>query len=434
MRSLVLSASAPLLLAMLLTGCAGISTTPATPSQLSLGAMQGTVHGGQQPVSGATIQLYQVGSTGYGTGAAALLTSTVTSDAAGSFSITGKYTCTSGTELYLTATGGNPGLTQGTNNAALALMAGLGLCDSLTPSTYISVNEITTVGAVWALSPFMTGTSASIVIGAPATNQTGLATAFADVAQIVNNSTGSTPGTALPTGAVAPTTEINTLADIVAGCVNSAGGSSVACSLLFANATPPGGAAPSNTLAAALNIARNPGQNVSALLGLANGTSPFQPVLTAANDFTLGVTYQVGATPAAVAIDASNSVWVVNNAASSVTRLTHAGVATTYTSGVGGLSLPTSIAIDSSGNAWIPNTNNSLTEISASGTGSNFTGGGLNLPKSVAIDGLGMIWVANGGTSTLSTFTGTGVVVTGSPFAVAPANGAGELGVSINPR
>jgi len=50
------------------------------------------VHGGQQGVSGATIQLYAAGATGYGLAATALLTTTVTSHAAGSFNITGDYT------------------------------------------------------------------------------------------------------------------------------------------------------------------------------------------------------------------------------------------------------------------------------------------------------------------------------------------------------
>lgn len=53
---------------------------------------------------------------------------------------------------------------------ALAMMAGLGLCENLTASTYIFINEITSVAAVWALSPFMTGATASVTIGAPSSN------------------------------------------------------------------------------------------------------------------------------------------------------------------------------------------------------------------------------------------------------------------------
>ena len=41
---------------------------------------------------------------------------------AGSFTLTGIYTCPSpGAEIYITSTGGNPGLSAGTNNPNLAL-------------------------------------------------------------------------------------------------------------------------------------------------------------------------------------------------------------------------------------------------------------------------------------------------------------------------
>jgi len=58
-------------------------------------AIQGNVHGGQQPVTGATIQLYAVGTSGYGSAATPLLTKTVTTDQNGGFSISGDYTCPS---------------------------------------------------------------------------------------------------------------------------------------------------------------------------------------------------------------------------------------------------------------------------------------------------------------------------------------------------
>ena len=101
---------------------------------------------------------------------------------------------------------------------------------------------------------------------------------------------------------------------------------------------------------------------------------------------------------------------------------------------VGGLNLPTSVAIDAGENAWITNTNNSLTQISATGTGTNHVGGGLNAPKAIAIGGLGMIWAGNGGSTTLSAFGNTGSPISGSPFAVVPGNRTGEVAVGINPR
>ena len=107
----------------------GCSANVPSNGPVAGGQLRGSVHGGQQPVTGASIQLYAAGTTGYGTSATALLTSPVVTDSSGSFSITGDYTCPSSTsQLYLVATGGNPGLAAGTNNAALALMAALGPC------------------------------------------------------------------------------------------------------------------------------------------------------------------------------------------------------------------------------------------------------------------------------------------------------------------
>jgi hypothetical protein len=160
------------LLSFLLGGCAQNQPAKVTEPLLR----HSSVHGGQQPVSGSTLQLYAVGTTGDGSPATPLLTQTVTSDANGNFTITGAYTCPSASTLvYVTATGGNPGLSSGTNNAALALMAALGPCGSLGPSTFISMNELTTVAAVWALAPFMSSYSS---IGSGSADAAALASAF----------------------------------------------------------------------------------------------------------------------------------------------------------------------------------------------------------------------------------------------------------------
>src|ERR1700693_5105122 len=91
--------------AALLTSCG----TGSGKRDVSLVVLRGGVHGGQQPVSGASIQLYAAGATGYGSAATALLTTTVTSGAGGSFTITGDYDCPSASsQVYLVASGGNP--------------------------------------------------------------------------------------------------------------------------------------------------------------------------------------------------------------------------------------------------------------------------------------------------------------------------------------
>jgi trimeric autotransporter adhesin len=266
------------LLSFLLGGCAQNQPAKVTEPLVR----HSSVHGGQQPVSGSTLQLYAVGTTGDGSPATPLLTQTVTSDANGNFTITGAYTCPSASTLvYVTATGGNPGLSSGTNNAALALMAALGPCGSLGPSTFISMNELTTVAAVWALAPFMSSYSS---IGSRSTDATTLASAFTLASEYVNTTTGTAPGLNVPTGTTVPVAQLNTLADILSSCVNSPGGvagDGSACGTLFVAAAPSGGTAPVEVIGAGLNIANNPAANVSRLFGLVTATAPFQPMLAA---------------------------------------------------------------------------------------------------------------------------------------------------------
>ena len=431
------SAAIAAAITLAITGCANPFNSATNTEPVVLGAIQGRTFGGQQPVSGATIQLYQVGTTGYGTGATPLITgAAVTTDVHGAFTITGKYTaCTSGSQIYITALGGNPG--SGTNNS-LALMAGLGLCDNLTTSTFININEITTVATVWAMAPFMNG----ITIGAPATNPAGLAQAMADVAVLTNVSTGATPGTGLPTGATSPTAEIDTLADILASCVNSTGaGDGAACDRLFANATSRTGVVPTDTVTAAINMATQPSKNVATLFGLSSSTAPFQPTLSSINDFTVGVTYSVGgfSGPSSLAIDSSNNVWITNASGNSVTELSHAGLPLSGTAGftVGAINTPSAVAIDAAGDAWIANAGTStVTELTSAGVnvmGSPFSGGGLSTPSSIAIDSSGSVWLANRGTGTVTALSSKGVAL--SPTAgYVPAGVTAPVAVAINPR
>ncbi len=104
--------------------------------------------------------------------AAILLTTTVTTAADGSFNITGDYTCPTASSLvYLTATGGNPGV--GSNNSAIQMVAPLGACGNLNSSTFINVNEVTTAAAAVALGQFFNpafGSSSTDTFGTSATN------------------------------------------------------------------------------------------------------------------------------------------------------------------------------------------------------------------------------------------------------------------------
>jgi hypothetical protein len=248
-------------------------------SQLAVPAgKHGLVHGGQQPVTGSTIQLYAVGTTGDGSAATPLLSPAPVSDANGGFNISGTYTCPSSSSLvYIVASGGNPGLPPGTNNGALSLMAALGPCGNLSASTFIIINELTTVAGVYSLAPYMTSPSA---IGSAPGDAVALAGAFTLASQFANTATGTTPGTGVPLGTTVPVEQINTIGNILAACINSAGGTSgdnTPCGMLFSLTTPTGLTPATNTVTALLHLANNPTLNTAALYNLVTPGAPFQP-------------------------------------------------------------------------------------------------------------------------------------------------------------
>jgi hypothetical protein len=437
----LLAGAASLALCALLSGCGTASVATNTSGIAHSVQLKGTVHGGQWPVAGANIQFYAAGSNGYGVGSTYLVgtsllgTTVVTTGADGSFSITGDYVCPSPTTLvYLVATGGNPGLPQGTN-PNIGLMATLGQCGQLSNSTFVSINELTTVASVWALSPFMNSVSN---IGSSASNAQGLLNAFAAVNKLVNTATGVVSGPALPAGATLPVAKINTLADILASCINTAGGiagDGSACGILFSN-TAVNGTAPTDTITAAMNMAQHPNNQVSALVGMTTPAAPFQPTLASTpNDLQLVISYSAGgfSSPRGVAVDASGYVWVPNAAGNTLTQLDNSGVPLSGTSGysAGTLNQPSAVAIDLSGNAWVANKgNNSVSEINPSGTaGTIYSGGGLNTPTSIAIDAYGNAWTANNGNSSVTEIAPSGTITTYTPAGVST-----PVGIAIDPK
>jgi len=295
-RKCTLSRILLLVPALLLSGC-GVQQHPTTAIPDLGSGIHGMAHGGQQSISGATIQLYAVGTASDGSAATALLTTTVTTSdgtgiggnasnnfnayTPGVFNITGDYTCPTPTTLvYITATGGNPGMTLGTNNTSIAILAALGQCQTLATTPFISIDEVTTVGAIAALAPYVTSFSA---IGSATSDASALSTAFTLASEYVNIATGTSPGTNVPAGMAVPTTQINTLANILSSCVNSSGGTAgdtSNCGYLYTYSTPSGGTAPTNVLNAILDITNNPTNNIQSLLGLASANAPFQPALT----------------------------------------------------------------------------------------------------------------------------------------------------------
>jgi len=391
-----------------------------------------------------------------------LLSGAVTTDTKGDFTISGSFSCPStSSQVYLIAKGGNAGT--GDNNQAV-LMTALGNCSSLDPNTTVKVNEITTVAAIYALSQFMK--PGSTAVGTSSTNVTGLVNAFQTAANLVDISAGTVRSVTPGGNGTVPQSTINTLANILASCVDSVASSST-CSTFFTATTPSGGAAPADTLAAILDIALNPGHNVAKIYSIVPTATSFKPSLAGApNDWTLSVEYtggglnygqllavdgqgniwvpnavdpgtlsefsptgnalspQAGFTggglsyPYALAVDTVGNVWTANSANSTVSEHTSSG---TPLSGSGftaqGLVKPYAIALDSAGNIFTANGNNSVSKLNAAGTAvAQFINGGLDLPFAIAIDSSQNVWVANSGVSnSVSKFAngGTAASVTG---------------------
>jgi len=440
-----------------LTGCSASFGDLSNTSTQTAVHIRGVVHGGQQSLNGAHVYMYAASTAAYGgsgivasssNASTSLLTSAtgnpadgngnfyVITDEAGNFDINGAFACTPNTQVYLYSTGGDPqvngiGTPSGANSSA-TLMAVVGNCASATASsafpsvTFVAMNEVSTVVTAFALAGFATD---PVHIGAPsavtghALSGTGLANAFNTALNIVNQASGL-PNASFPlnSNVTVPVTRINTVADFLAACVNSSGGSSTGCSTLFINTTY--GAAPTtDTAAAAIHFAQNPNGNVSALLGLPTSTSPFQPFFSSANDLSLTLNYAGGGMsgPSGIAVDGAGNAWVTNPSDDAVTVISTSGTFLSGTNGFtgGGLSHPLGIAIDSSGNAWVDNLgSNSVTEISTSGTflsGTNgYTGGGLNEPEGIAFDGLGNAWVANEGGNSVTEISSTGTFPSGT--------------------
>jgi len=440
-------------LLLVLAGCgSGAVLTGPSPGGLISG-LQGTVHGGQQPVGGAVVRLMAPGLTGYGS-APTVLASTTSGVVGGGFTLPA-YTCPTPDQLvYIEATGGNSGT--GTNSA-IDLVALLGNCSTLSASTHIIVSELTTVTAAYALAPFAVVSASGVSIGTSATNLTGLNNAFGPANNLVAFSSTTARGPNDLPGMVLPTQMVNTLANILAACINTGSPASTNCSTLFTDTTV-GSVTPTSTFAAALNIALHPGANVAGLYALSNATSPFGPTAAIAPaDFSLAIGYNGSgiATYGAidVAIDATGNAWISTfNTTATLTGLIEITPSGQYPGGANGfgttvLAPSVGIGVDPQGIIWVDNTNDgALTAFNPNG--SVYTSiSGINSPNGQAIDGNGDIYSSAGGNgnntfsevlnlgggtySSGTTFTayshfGTGICITPSVVFETAAGAPGE--------
>ena len=421
-----LSVLLPAVLLSALTGCGIGKLDTSTPRVAqTVPAFKGTMMGGQSPIVNATVRVYATGSdgactssgsaaaciasdTGYGTGTL-LQEATVVSDcgsngatacsaeqetdASGNFSFAGGYFCPAGEFAYIVGSGGSPGNAGNAVNSKILLVAALGRCEDLYTAvtggysgykgSSIVVNEITTVAAGYALGNFATVSGSTVGIGAPSTNNAakvsgsstgtptaaaGLYHAFLNAANLANPFSTTTLSSA-PTapagnsGATLPTALINTIANILANCVDSSG-SGGQCSGL------PGGA---DTFTAVKTLAANPtlggsSTAVNALYNLPTGAGPFSPILSGApNDFSIAIKYPAGIGngnginlkfPLSIALDVNDNLYIANNskyaggttgnAVSNIISLASNGAVNAQTSTIGVISADYGLSLDAS--------------------------------------------------------------------------------------
>jgi hypothetical protein len=427
---------------LLMSGC-GIGPA-AGPAELPASfSMAGHVHGGQFPVTGSHIGLFATASSGTsnaGYGKLATLLATATTDVNGTFTISSSYSCPSTQQAYIVAAGGNPGLTPGTDNSAIFLVAALGPCTGIGSVGTIDINEVTTVAAAYALSGFLPAggagmTEAALVstsingtmpgVTTSANNTQGLTDAFANAANIVSINTGLAY-TAAPsnTNSQVPQSIIHALADALQYCVNTTSATSSACAStsspvgLFVAATPPTGSGisqPVNIFQAALNIAQYPANNVGAIYTDISPTPAFPTTLSAApTDWTIAVAY-TGSTmvsTSGLGISSNDTVYVAGTGY--LIDFTPQGTPISTTNILTGVPSGDALrymAFDSSGDLFIADGNAASTdtkvyELNSSNTVSVLNYGSVATDANtynIAVDNLGDVWTSTYSKATCST-------------------------------
>jgi streptogramin lyase len=336
------------------------------------------------------------------------------------------------------------------NNPAIVNLATLGVCPSTGSQNFsylnfVYMNEVSTAAQAYAFAGFTPSPSTGglAVGGASAANLsipasdplalTGLQDAALTAAQLydIQGSITGTGGdgdthiaraTTPVGGGTVPQALIDTVANILANCVDSANTSSSAssqCTTLFANTSSSGtvgtGVKPIDTGSAAYQMAHNPLFNVATLVGSPTGNAPYQPSLSSANDLSVGIVFTPAhiLRPQGIAVDGSGNVWYTNTGTGYVTALNPQG-GVLYNVANAGDNLGY-IAIDGAGTAWYGDmTLSSLSAISSAGAFvATYQTGNLTIPQAIAVDGTngsGYIYVEDN--PSVDKINGTGTIRT----------------------
>ncbi len=436
--------------AMLMAGCANMPTVSSNVDTLNANAatIGGKVHGGNQPVSGATVNLYFAGQA---TNSVATLaaTTTTSNDGTGSFSFTesssspnngttNTFSCPTnqGSPLvYVVAKGGNT-LNNGNssvNNSAAAFIALYGSCASLSNGAFVDMTELTTVATMAAIQQFFNPTNYTITFDGIGQEYNAVLNLPNTIALMVNNATGTgvsstviqpvTSGSNGVTGVTVTATpeasKLNTIADAISACVNNASSTAAACGTLFASAAPPSAAVtnpnnggsfppPTDVVQATYYILTNPTNgsttNLNNIYNLATAVgAPYQPTLAAApTDWTIAINYS--------------------------------SISNCGTNSGGFISSPYDISIDGQDNVWIANSqsaNGNLSELSLTGAAKTcvYLGGGAN--GGGTIDSAGNVWMASSGSNNIYRYNPNSGAITDFPTPATPlavtADGLGNV-------
>jgi streptogramin lyase len=291
-----------------LMGVLALAAGPASAAN----SINGGVLGGGAPIAGSTVTLWAASA-----GAPKQLGQARTGSD-GRFTLKAPGAAEKDTSLYLVAKGGRSAADKASgDNAAIALMMVVGS----KPPARVTINEMTTIASVWTSAQFLRG---EVLSG----TKLGLRIAAGNVPNLVDLETGGLgPVIQDPINSAETTTlaTFSTLGDLLAGCITRVQGD--ACQKFFAAATPPGAVAPTDTLMAAQNIARNPSNQAQGLFALLDAfypvpagkhwrPVPFIPYLSfAPSAWTLSLIYAGGGFNSAggIAFDGEGNVWGGDN-------------------------------------------------------------------------------------------------------------------------
>lgn len=370
----------------------GVANVPASSPSAAPGPLHGTVTGAGKPLQGVQVTLFA----GSRSGVREL--GRARTDATGAFEI--PYARTAAGVLYVEAA---PADARRLRLRSVVAVGEGGAVPARTTSQ-VRVNELATVAATYALAQF----SGQHGIDGPSP---GLQNAAATALALADPVTGK-PGGVVTDANNGNTNEtlatLNTLANLVSLCVSD----TTRCESLLRLATPPGGAAPRDTVQAVLNLVRNPTLAPAELHRLARTSNHYAPALTApptAWILALRYTDTNLYAPGRIAFDAKGNVWASNNWLPgtrnptpyiSVLDPTGRPILGSPIQGGGMKGGDWGAAIAPDGSVWMSSYGgNSVAQYSATGkplsppTG--WKNGGLVHPQGIAVDQRGNVWIAN---------------------------------------